>query len=210
MRPVIAYVDGFNLYHAIDELGKPHLKWLDLKALAASICGENETLAAVKYFTAYATWKYGAVGRHRQYVAALQHVGVECIVGHFKEKHRRCASCGATWVAHEEKETDVAIEVQLVADAFLNAYDRALIISADSDLAPAIRTVTTHFPRKSVNVIAPPGRKGHARDLKPLFEITQGRLAKCLLAETATGPDGAALFKRPDSYAPPQAPGNNP
>lgn len=120
-----------------------------------------------------------------------------------KEKHRRCASCGATWIAHEEKETDVAIAVQLVADAFLNAYERALIISADSDLAPAIRTVSKHFPKKSVNVIAPPGRKGHARDLKPLFEITQGRLAKCLLPETATGPAGATLFKRPDSYAPP-------
>jgi hypothetical protein len=63
---------------------------------------------------------------------------------------------------------------------------------------------------KRVNVIAPPGRKSHARDLKPLFEITAGRLAKCLLPETATGRDGAVLFKRPASYTPPKAPGNNP
>jgi len=53
MRKVIAYIDGFNLYHAIDDLRKPHLKWLDLKALAASICGENETLVATKYFSAH-------------------------------------------------------------------------------------------------------------------------------------------------------------
>ncbi|MFO1241201.1 MAG: hypothetical protein U1E64_12690 [Sphingomonadaceae bacterium] len=28
MRRVIVYIDGFNLYHAIDDLGQPHLKWL--------------------------------------------------------------------------------------------------------------------------------------------------------------------------------------
>ena len=30
---VNAYVDGFNLYHAIDELGHNHLKWVNLRAL---------------------------------------------------------------------------------------------------------------------------------------------------------------------------------
>ncbi len=29
MTRIIAYIDGFNLYHAIDSLGKPHLKWLE-------------------------------------------------------------------------------------------------------------------------------------------------------------------------------------
>lgn len=103
----------------------------------------------MKYFTAYATWKQGAVGRHRAYVAALKHAGVDPIIGHFKEKHRRCSSCGATWIGHEEKETDVAIAVTLVADAFTDAYDRALIISADSDLGPAIATVADHFRRRA-------------------------------------------------------------
>ncbi|MEA2783580.1 MAG: hypothetical protein QOK29_5139 [Rhodospirillaceae bacterium] len=57
MRKVVAYIDGFNLYHAIDDLRKPYLKWLDLHALARSICGNDETLVGVKYFSAYATWK---------------------------------------------------------------------------------------------------------------------------------------------------------
>jgi hypothetical protein len=204
MRKVIAYIDGFNLYHAIDDLRKPHLKWLDLKALATSICGENETLVATKYFSAHATWLPSAFIRHKVYVAALRHVGVECYIGHFKEKHRRCAKCGATWIAHEEKETDVAIAVELVADAFLNRFDRALIISADSDLVPAIKIVKTHFPKKAVNVIAPPGRKAHARDLNPLFEITQGRLAKCMLPASANDASGATVFERPTSYDPPR------
>lgn len=201
MRKVIAYVDGFNLYHAIDDLRRPHLKWVDLHALAKSICGKDETLVGVKYFSAYATWRPGAVGRHRAYVAALKHMGVECVIGHFKQKHRRCASCGATWIGHEEKETDVAIAVELVADAFTDAFHRALIISADSDLAPAIRSAQKHFPKKTINVIAPPGRKAHARDLKPLFEITAGRLAGCLLPESGQDQDGKLLFVRPLSWS---------
>jgi NYN domain len=204
MRKVIAYIDGFNLYHAIDDLEKPHLKWLDLKALAATICGEKETLVATKYFSAHATWLEAPFKRHLAYVAALKHVGVDCYIGHFKEKHRHCAKCGATWIGHEEKETDVAIAVELVADAFLNRFDRALIISADSDLGPAIKSVKANFPKKAVNVIAPPGRKSHARDLSPLFEITSGRLARCLLPPSANDASGALIFKRPPSYDPPK------
>jgi hypothetical protein len=30
---VSAFIDGFNLYHALDSTGKHHLKWLDLRAL---------------------------------------------------------------------------------------------------------------------------------------------------------------------------------
>src|SRR5438105_9573589 len=60
-------------------------------------------------------------------------------LGHFKRKYRKCNSCGATWIGHEEKETDVAISTNLVADAFRNRFERALIISADSDLGPAIK-----------------------------------------------------------------------
>ena len=29
-RRVSVYIDGFNLYHAIDALNENHLKWLDL------------------------------------------------------------------------------------------------------------------------------------------------------------------------------------
>ena len=138
-----------------------------------------------------------------KYIKALPHVGVTCVVGHFKEKHRRCRTCHDVWVAHEEKETDVAIATYLVSDAFRGRFERALVVSADSDLAPAIKCVREHFPRKSVNVIAPPGRWGHARDLKPILEIAPGRIGNCLLPETAADKGGNTLFRRPPNYAPP-------
>ncbi len=204
MSRIIAYIDGFNLYHAIDGLQKPHLKWLNLWALCQSLARPGEQLVAVNYFSAYAHWLPAAAGRHRQYVAALQHHGVTCIMGHFKDKDRRCKNCQAKWTAHEEKETDVHIAARLVADAYENKYDRAILITADSDLAPALNIVKAAFPRKELFVVAPPGRYNHARSLNIKLEITPGRLAKCLLPDTALNAAGAPLFQRPRSYTPPR------
>ena len=36
MLRVTVYVDGFNLYHAIEALADPILKWTDLRSLAQS------------------------------------------------------------------------------------------------------------------------------------------------------------------------------
>jgi hypothetical protein len=51
---------------------KPHLKWLDLRALAQSLCRDGEQLVKVAYFSAYATWRPASYARHREYVAALR------------------------------------------------------------------------------------------------------------------------------------------
>ena len=84
MTRVACYVDGFNLYHAIADLNKPHLKWVDLQALASSLCRDKETLVKVAYFSAYATWLPGPYARHRVYVAALTQLGVECHMARFQ------------------------------------------------------------------------------------------------------------------------------
>jgi len=58
-KRVKCFVDGFNLYHAILDLGKNfnHLKWLNLHKLAeAFIKPTQEVLESVFYFTAYPTW----------------------------------------------------------------------------------------------------------------------------------------------------------
>jgi len=165
MTRIIAYIDGFNLYHAIDNLQKPHLKWLDLWALCVSIARRGEALAAVEYFSAYATWLPGAHQRHIEYVKALRYRGVTCNMGHFKDKTRTCKKCGAAWTQHEEKETDVHIASRLVADAYRDRFDRALLITADSDLAPALDIVRNAFPKKKLFVVAP--QCGAATDAAP-------------------------------------------
>jgi uncharacterized LabA/DUF88 family protein len=202
MTRIIAYIDGFNLYHAIHDLRRPALKWLDFKALVISLARDGETVIEVNYFSAYATWRPHAYQRHIEYVKALEHAGVKCIMGHFKSKQRTCRSCGALWTQHEEKETDVHLAARIVVDACEDRYDRAVLITADSDLVPALDIVKARFPKKQIFVATPPKRFGHARGLKPAMEITAGRLAKCTLPVMAADPvTGRVLFTRPANYA---------
>ena len=58
----------------------------------------------------------------------------------------------------EEKQTDVNIALQLLQLAILDQYDRAIILSGDTDLIPAIKAVRLTFPHKQIGVILPIGR----------------------------------------------------
>jgi len=204
---VACYIDGFNLYHAIDDLRKPHLKWVDLWKLADSLCRPHETLVRVAYFSAYATWLPDRYSRHRAFVAALRTVGVDCHMARFSEKTERCKRCGAVWKRHEEKETDVHFSLTFLEDAIDDVFDRAIIISADSDHVPAARRVRQRFPAKEVFVATPPGRHRNARELLKVCTggtpITAGRIARCLLPEELREPGGALAASRPPAYRPP-------
>lgn len=218
---VAVYIDGFNLYHAIDDLNyffakgrknglKPagqrvqHLKWVDLWALSETLLRDYQTLVSVNYYSAYATWLNDEMLRHKAYTTALRAAGVNVNMGVFKERSNRCKGCKATWKSHEEKESDVRASVDLVADALLDKYDDAFLITADSDLKPGIERVKRETPKKNVVVIAPPGRWGHARGLQPSNAITKGRLAKCLFPREVKDKNGVLLVIRPTQYNPPQ------
>jgi uncharacterized LabA/DUF88 family protein len=206
MSRVACYVDGFNLYHAIAD-NRPHLKWLDLWALAESLCRDRENLIKVAYFSAYATWLPAQYARHRQYVTALKHAGVECHMARFSEQTARCKICGTTWKRHEEKETDVHFSLTLLEDAVDNVFDRAIIVSADSDHVPAVRRVRARYPGKQLFAATPPKRHSKAREMLKACNsgtnITAGRLEKCLLPELIHDAAGVLLMTRPPSYAPP-------
>ena len=203
MSRTACYIDGFNLYHAIHDLNRPHLKWVDLWALADSLTRDGDTLVAVNYFSAYATWRPGPYARHRAYVEALKLTQVTPFMAHFKKKQRACRRCGNSWTDHEEKETDVSIAVKLLEDGFDNVFDRAIVISADSDLTPAIKTVRRRFPDKEVFIAAPPGRFANARDLNPRLEVTRGRIAKHLLPAQISDLGSDTVITRPTEYDPP-------
>lgn len=201
MQRTIVYIDGFNLYHAIDDLCEPHLKWVDLWALSEKLLLTGQQLLAVKYFTAYATWRPESYRRHQRYVASLEAKGVTPIIGRFKRKTVRCqAKCRRTYITHEEKETDVNIGVHLVADALNDRFDRALVLSADTDLNSAVALARVEAPAKRIDVVAPPNRKG--RNSAALFEVTKGRIRSSLLPSLIELSDGRAIL-RPRSYDPP-------
>jgi hypothetical protein len=80
-KKVAVYIDGFNLYHGIKNLNKPHLKWLNLRSLADKfIDPKSEAIAKVYYFSAIATFMpKDTVLRHSTYIEALETFGIEFI-----------------------------------------------------------------------------------------------------------------------------------
>lgn len=162
MSRVIAYVDGFNLYFGLKAKGWKKHYWLDLNGLATSLLKPGQTLAGVHYFTSRIRANGRNVAdmqRQSDYLDALATLPSLTIhYGHYLQKSRRCHSCGATWMDYEEKMTDVNIAMQLLADAFDDHFDTALVISADSDLTTPVRQVCARFPAKRIIVAQPPGR----------------------------------------------------
>lgn len=205
VQRAVGYIDGFNLYHAIDDLGRPHLKWVDLRALVASFLRDGQELTAVNYYSAYATWLPDEFRRHRQYIAALEAAGVSVHLSDFRARRQECFRCGAVWQTHEEKRTDVKMAVDLTADCLEGNFDLAVVVTADSDLEPAVSKVRA-TPGKSLLMVAPPGRYNRARDLRFTHQIRPSRIRRCLLPETVIR-DGRVVAMRPPEYAPPVSDG---
>lgn len=205
MRRVVTLVDGFNLYHALDDLHRPELKWLDLWALSNRLIRpQTEELNAVYYFSALAYWRPDSMKRHKAYMRGLEAHRVTRVLGKFKDKDRRCPKCGWHWKGHEEKETDVNIAITLLRLAQKNGFDRCLLISRDSDLSPAVRTVRADFKTKEITIVAPPNR-GHSTELIEAAEhdkakITVGQLEQCQLPDRVTDVGGNLVAVRPPEY----------
>jgi uncharacterized LabA/DUF88 family protein len=207
---VHCFVDGFNLYHALQwfEDGIDHAdkrryrqyKWTSLTALAnCYISPKSQQLTGVSLFTTYTTWDPGKMLRHRQFVMAQESEGVEVIFGKFKEKLVDCKStCKGRFSLWQEKQTDVNIAVHMVELARQNAYDKALIISGDSDLIPAINLIHKIYSEKQVAVVVPIGRKGEDIEnacKKQKFTMTEDHLKRSKMAEKLKHPSGAWVIK---------------
>jgi hypothetical protein len=205
---VIAYIDGYNLYHGLkDKFGGRYL-WLDPVKLVSRI-RPRDTLLEVGYFTAKIRNDAHAESRQQSHLGAMSATGGSCLkitFGRYQEKSLTCRRCGSQWTTYEEKETDVNVAVSLVADAASARADIGLVISADSDLCPAIRTARkiTQENGTSFGVVAafPPKRYSH--DLKRLvpraFTISSTDIRNSLLPECVTDQTTGRKYYRPPEW----------
>lgn len=210
------YIDGFNVYYALNDPfyykpGMPRIeknkcfpyhkyKWLNYRKLAESVVGSKDTITGIFYFTAFTKWKPRQVMRHKKYIKALRAAGVEVIHGRFMKKDIKCHRCGKYFLTHEEKRTDVNIAVKLFGDAIDDLYDKALIVSADSDLIPAIKAVHKHFPDKEIGIMFPIGRNSY--DLRQEVDFRR-KMPKKLLFDSQFLDQvkvGTKIINRPSSW----------
>jgi len=118
----------------------------------------KDALEEVLYFTTVPTWDLAKATRHRLFIKAQENEGVKVIYGEFKRKQKHCNRCQKDFWSFEEKQTDVNIALSLFRLAVQDRYEKAIIISGDTDLIPAVKAVRSTFPGKQIGVVIPIGR----------------------------------------------------
>jgi len=203
MNRVRVYIDGFNLYHAIDKLGQPALKWLNIWKLCEQHLRQGEALDRVNFFTAIWPYEQTKQRRHKNYLNALRATGVTVHEGNFKKANRHCYQQDQYCPFREEKQTDVAIAIEMVRDAIAGEAQRLILVTADSDQVPTAKLLAT-MPGIAVTLIFPPGRAGEARDLGNHItdrkELTVGQLLTCPLPRTVCDRAGNPVAHMPALY----------
>ncbi len=187
---VICLIDGFNIYHALDDEPCLHkYKWLNYRRLCNCFALQEDKVGRILFFTALPPWDRAKQARHEKYIRALKSVGIESVLGEFRKVTATCrADCRKEYHTHREKQTDVNIAVALFELAMNDEYDKAFILSGDSDFLPAIRFVHRHYPKKEIFMIVPPGRR--TEELEGVVDghhrITESHLRASVFDSTIT------------------------
>lgn len=204
MDKTACYIDGFNLYHAIDALKIGYLKWLNLRVLSETLLRDKEALCAVVYFSAYMVWDNGKFKRHKEYIAALKTVGVEPIMSRFQSSNRHCRTFERYCNFREEKQTDVAFASRVICDSLSGNVDRVILMTADSDQVPTIAALRALTSNVHISLAIPPGRKQIARELIAVAHdftvIEDGRLQRCIFPRNVRNERGQIAARCPASY----------
>ena len=220
MNQVSFIVDGFNLYHSVREAAKDikllkgrkvSTKWLNIKNLCSlylpqlhSVVKDRTKLKKIYYFSAFAhhieIYDPDVVTRHKKFIKCLEDTGVSVEIHRFKQKEIKCNAergCRKKFFKYEEKETDVAIAVKLLEIFFNDECDTAVIVTGDTDIAPAVTTAKRLFPTKTIIFAFPYKRKNNELlQLAPgSFKINSKQYMKNQFADPYKLSDGTLINK---------------
>ena len=167
MTTIIAYIDGYNLYHGIMRKKWWKYLWLDIEGLMTEFMNPNEILLEVKYYTSPVRDDRPKEARQKAYWRALRtSKNVSIIKGRFAKRRRFCYTCGSGWNTYEEKKTDTNLACDIVEDAFNNRSDAVLIISGDGDMVPPITTLKRVNSGVNLRLVLPPSTRN--KDIQKL------------------------------------------
>jgi hypothetical protein len=209
MAGTYVYIDGYNLYYrALKGTG---YKWLDLEGFADAIAGHGVT--RVRHFTAAVKSQPGDGGaRQRQtvYWRALKtlprvrkHEGTFQVQAKWRPPRRPILGirpdCERFRIRHtEEKGSDVNLASWLLLDGFQGKYDKAIVVSNDSDLVEPVRMVV-HELGLPVAVLNPSGsRRDQITGSERIILDPIAHLAACQLP--ARMQDAAGTFHKPPNW----------
>lgn len=171
MARVNVYVDGLNLYNGA--LRGSSYRWLDLRKLSRALLKPDDDVRRIRYFTALVDRRSGPNDVHRQkaYIRALWSIaGLTVHFGSFVTHAKtmpRTDGAGVVEVFRtDEKRSDVNLASHLLLDACAGDFEKALVISNDSDFAFPVHAVRARLGL-TIGVSCPIARPGR-RAARPL------------------------------------------
>lgn len=170
----IIYVDGFNFYYGC--LKRTPYKWLDIFKLFSDQILQAQLpkadIVKLKFFTADIKSKFASSGQHAQKSQSDYHWALEIlypkqlkiIKGYYAadkavlpvfKKPPDKQDRTEVWKL-EEKQTDVNIALHLYRDAIRAEAEQIVIVSNDTDLAPALEMIKGDLADKiKIGIVIP-------------------------------------------------------
>lgn len=138
-KRVIVYIDGFNFYYGLKQTNRwRKYYWLDVVNLFEKFMRSDQELIAVKYFSARPTDLGKSLRQNAFFQANQLNPKFVLVLGKYLKKQITCFNCSNIINTYEEKETDVRVTTQIVSDVYRRKCDISIVVSADSDMMPAI------------------------------------------------------------------------
>ena len=187
-QKVIVYIDGFNFYYGLKRNHRwRRYYWLDIVKFFEMFMKPGQELVSLKYFSAKPDNIDKALRQNAFFQANKENPKFHLILGKYLRKSIRCYNCGYMIQTYEEKESDVRIATQIVDDANNHRCDIAIVVSADSDMIPAIELAIQTGTK--VFVYFPPFH--HSNSLSSIstsrvinLERYESRFRQCIMPDT--------------------------
>jgi len=208
---IAAYVDGFNVYYNCfrgpRNASNTDLKWLDYRALFDAMFPGHE-ITIVRIYTAIVSNPHddpGQAMRHDAYLRALDTVpGVEVYRGRFRRAKRDAVLArppegvdpSQVVYVYQEKKSDVSLASHLLMDTLDDRFDRAVLLTNDTDFVVPVELVRVRYGREVI--IVSPDRAVN-KELKKAasagWVLDRGLLAKCQLPDPVVDSEGRSIHK---------------
>jgi uncharacterized LabA/DUF88 family protein len=201
MERIIAYIDGYNLYHGLKSKGWKWAYWLNIHLMIENLLGSRQNLQLTKYFTTRVSEPEDKRLRQQRFLEALSTIPeIKFFYGKYIPDTITCRQCGHTYTTYHEKMTDVNIAIEMMTDALKNRFDSSVLVSGDSDLVNLVHRVKDLFNKKVI-IVFPPKRKPRnlRRAADVIVDIDAQLLSKSLFPVEVTKSDGYIL-KKPDEW----------
>ena len=207
-QKVIVYVDGFNFYYGLKSISSRDKKWkkfywLDVVSFFEKMLNDRQELVEVNYFSARPLDNTISKRQDLFFSANKLNIKFRLTLGKYLKKDIRCHFCKNTIQSFEEKETDVRIATQIINDVYKKRCDISIIVSADSDIIPAVELIRELNPAHKLFVYFPPLR--HSVSLSNFCDGVRklsdykARFNQSMLPDNVTLLNGT-IISRPDNW----------